>query len=105
MKLLVLSAATDDVDAIARTIAADNLSAALGFYDAVESTYTLLTVFPGVGTKRAAAEQALAGLRSYGVRGFRNYIVYIIPRSDRVEIVRVLHAARDRQRWLGVREP
>jgi toxin ParE1/3/4 len=40
-------------------------------------------------------------MRFWPVTGFRNYLVFYFPLSDGVEIVRVLHAARD---WTRVLE-
>jgi toxin ParE1/3/4 len=34
-------------------------------------------------------------MRWHSVRGFRKYLVFYIPRSDGIEVVRVLHGARD----------
>lgn len=35
------------------------------------------------------------------VNGFRNYLIFFLPGDDAVEIVRVLHAARDHDRLFG----
>ena len=37
----------------------------------------------------------LDGMRSHGVRDFHKYIIFYILREDGIEIVRVLHGARD----------
>ena len=88
-------AARRDVLEAAAYIAKDNIEAALRFADAVRETEELLAATPGIGTPRDFAWPELAGMRSHGVRDFRKYIIFYILREDGIEIVRVLHGARD----------
>ncbi len=88
-------AARFDVLEAAATIAKDNVEAALRFADAVRETEELLAAAPGIGTPRDFAWPELAGMRSHSVKDFRKYIIFYIPREDGIEIVRVLHGARD----------
>ncbi len=88
-------AARFDVLEAAAYIAKDNVEAALRFADSVRETEELLAATPGIGTPRDFAWPGLAGMRSHGVRNFRNYIIFYIPRESGIEIVRVLHGARD----------
>jgi len=37
----------------------------------------------------------LEGLRSFRVEGFENHFVFYLPRESGIEVVRVLHGARD----------
>lgn len=99
-RTVVRSEAEADVDDIAATIARENLSAGIRFYDAVEATFDLLARFPNVGTRRIAVDPSLAKLRSYGVLGFRNYLVFFVPLEDGIDVVRVMHGARDHDQWL-----
>ena len=48
-----------------------------------------------MGTLRDFDNSALAGMRFHLVKGFRKYLVFYIPRNDGIEVVRVLHGARD----------
>jgi plasmid stabilization system protein ParE len=91
-------AALADVDAIAAGTSTD---AGLRFYDAVQRTCEFLAEYPNVGTRRSAADPSLANLRSYGVRGFRNYLIFFLALADGVVIARVRHAARDHDAWLA----
>jgi toxin ParE1/3/4 len=94
-RILRRPAADRDVRQAALVIAADNPSAAIRFVDAVRATEKLLLDAPGVGTARDYGNPALAGMRWHSVKGFRRYLIFYIPRSDGIEIVRVLHGARD----------
>jgi toxin ParE1/3/4 len=41
----------------------------------------------------------LAGPRKWRINGFEKFLIFYLPRPDRVSIVRVLHAAQD---WWGI---
>ena len=94
-RVIVRAQAELDVDEIAARIAENNLDAALRFLRAVENAYELLAAWPRIGTRRIARNPSLCGLRSYPIRRFRNYLIFYLPFEDGVEIVRVIHGARD----------
>jgi plasmid stabilization system protein ParE len=71
------------------------------FYDAVQTTGEFLSEYPNVGTRRTAADPSLENLRSYGVRGFRKYLVFFIALADEVVVIRVRHGSRDNEAWLA----
>ncbi len=100
-RLVVHAQVHEDVNEIAAFIATDNVDAALRFYDAVEHTCEFLSEHPNVGTPRTAADSTMTGIRSYGVSGFRNYLIFFLPLADGAVIARVRHAARDNDRWLA----
>lgn len=50
----------------------------------------------------AAAQRfdpALAGLRLWPVPGFEKFRICYIPREDHIDVLRVLHGARDSERF------
>lgn len=94
-RLLVRAQAEEEVDAIAVTIAKDNLSAALRFYDRVQETFDFVSRWPQSGTSRRRPDKSLRGLRSYPIRGYRTYLVFYLPLPDGAEILHVVHGARD----------
>jgi toxin ParE1/3/4 len=102
-RVKIAAEAEKDVDDIALGIAVNNLDAALRFYGAVSETYELIETYPGIGTRRMARNRRLTGLRSFGVIGFRNYLVFFRSEHIHVEIVRVLHGARDIDSIMGPR--
>ncbi len=65
------------------------------FLTAAENAFSRLADFPGVGVAYSSASGSLAGLRRWLIPGFRNYVVIYRVSETHVEIVRVLHAARD----------
>lgn len=81
--------AEQDLDEIWLYIAKDNITAADKFLDEIGDSTQLLAKEPLMG--RARHDLAL-GLRSFPVT---RYIIFYIPSPTGVEIVRVLHSARD----------
>jgi toxin ParE1/3/4 len=69
--------------------------AALRFFNSVYDEFHFLSEHPGVGSIRMRASPRTRKLRFWPIRGFRNYLIFYEPRPDGVEIVRVLHGARD----------
>lgn len=84
-----------DIVASALHIAADNPAAAARFIDAVDATIRVICELPGAGRLRAFEHRALAGIRSWLVTDFANYLVFYRPTEHGIEVLRVLHGARD----------
>lgn len=93
--LRILPKADADLDAAARYIARDSLPAALRFYDAVDATYRELRQHPNRWPHYELDHPRLTGLRKRSVKGFSNYLVFYHVIDRWVEIIRVLHGARD----------
>ena len=65
------------------------------FLDEAEAAFARLAAMPGIGTPYEHENPALSGLRFLPLSRFRKYIVFYRPVDEGVEIVRVLHGARD----------
>ena len=65
------------------------------YFAAIEETCALLINQPRSGTPYDSGIARLAGLRGVPVKGFGNHLLFYIPRSGGIDVVRVLHAARD----------
>ena len=74
-----------DLLEIGKFIAKDNPIAAANFVDMLERKCLMLADFPQMGVKRK-------NLRMYPVRAYR---IFYEPTSSGVEIVRVVHSARN----------
>ena len=81
--------ADQDMVDIGAYIGRDNLNAALRLIDRFEQTFERLAQTPGMGRRR---EELASGLRSFPVG---NYVVFYRPIEDGIEVVRVLHGARN----------
>ncbi|MDE2365907.1 MAG: type II toxin-antitoxin system RelE/ParE family toxin [Betaproteobacteria bacterium] len=71
------------------------LIAAIRFLDALQNTLELICGQPHPGSLRYAHLPMLEGLRVLAVTGFGSYLVFYIERSSHVDVLRVLHGARD----------
>ena len=80
------------------------MSVGFRFYAAVHADAERLTAFPGLGGQLTTSDPAFTHLRVWPVSGFRKYLIFYRPLAEGgVEVVRVLHGARDVSRDL--REP
>jgi toxin ParE1/3/4 len=84
-----------DLDEQARFIQRDSPDAAIRFLAAAEASFQRLAAMPELGERLEFEHKELIGLRAWQVRGFENYVIFYRPVEHGVEIVRVLHAARD----------
>ena len=82
-------AAEADLEAIYDYIATDNAVAAATLVTRLEDLATRLAETPGIGRART---ELLPDLRSFP---FGNYVLFYRPTEGGIEIVRVLHGARD----------
>ena len=84
-----------DIVEIALHIAEDNEAAARRFLEAVQMTSLRIAAYPGAGEFVPTANDRLQGCRSWAVAGFENWRIYYQQTPASVEVVRVLHVARD----------
>jgi toxin ParE1/3/4 len=66
------------------------------------STFTDLAEQPLMGAPVAMSRVELTELRKWHVKDFESYLIFYLPRRDGVSVIRVLHAAKDWWRLLGV---
>jgi plasmid stabilization system protein ParE len=94
--------AEEDLDQIEDCISAHDSAAAARVRSAiVQQSMQLGTALEkGVALKDPSGEQEL-GVRLWPVSRYRNYLILYKVESDRVQILRLLHAARDWTRFFG----
>ena len=92
MKLVVKSPVWGDLQEIGQRIAQDNPDAAGRFFSATKEAFELVARHPAIGRLRSFS---LAGVRSWVVPGFENYVIFYLPTQDEVQILAALHGARD----------
>ncbi len=86
--------ATADIDHAAAYLLTENPPAAVAFLDALESAFALLSEQPGMGSPRYAHLIPAEILRMWPLAGFP-YLIFYLERDAALDIVRVLHTARD----------
>jgi toxin ParE1/3/4 len=65
------------------------------FLDATQSTFEALAKMPKLGVLCAFRSPTLRHLRRWPVKGFENWLIFYQPRRNGVEIIHVIHGARD----------
>jgi toxin ParE1/3/4 len=92
----VLPAADRDLDNLADYLARNaGIETAYRFFDAAYATFGRLADMPGIGEPRHSAHPRLAGLRVWRIEGFPNHLAFYRPSDGGIDIIRVLHGARD----------
>jgi len=81
-------------------IAQDDLEAAFHFLEAAEATFAQLARFPGIGKSRKPKSRIFTGVREFPIKGFEKHLVFYRPLKNGIEVLRVLHSARDLNRIL-----
>jgi toxin ParE1/3/4 len=100
MKLLVKSPVWDDLREIGLRIAEENPDAADRFLTSAKESFDLLTRHPRIGRLRSFSA---AGVRSWVIPDFQNYLIFYLPTGAEVQILAVLHGARDLASALAAR--
>ncbi len=85
----VSKAATSDLEGIWLYVAEDNPDAADKLIKGILSRFPKLAAMPYMGRRR---EELSPGLRSFPIA---SYVIFYRPMEGGVEIVRILHGARD----------
>ena len=88
--------AEQDLNEIAQYILENNLEAALRFVDAVEKTCTELRKMPDMGHAFGASNPVLKDMRIMRVsKVYSSYLIFYRQTKRGIEIIRILHGARD----------
>ncbi|MSR56798.1 MAG: type II toxin-antitoxin system RelE/ParE family toxin [Planctomycetaceae bacterium] len=94
-RLFVFPEADRDLEELAGYIARTSEASALRFYDAVEHTYGRIVAAPESVALYGFTRAEMTDLRVRSVRGFPNHLIFYRALHGEVQIVRLLHAARD----------
>ncbi len=87
--------ARSDLVEIASLIAHDKKSAAMRFLDAAEITFKALARSPELGLRGEFRSAHLADIQRSRMNGFENYLIFYRATADGIQVVRILHGARD----------
>lgn len=90
----------DDIYNLARYLLGHSEDAARRFVDAVQTTLKELAAMPGAGSLKSFPDPALAGVRSWRVRGFPNYLIYYLAVAEGIDVLAIMHGSRDIETWL-----
>jgi toxin ParE1/3/4 len=65
------------------------------FLDAAEAAFNLLANMPEMGTLCGFQSSEAAGLRVWSIPGFENHLIFYRPIEGGIDVIRVIHGARD----------
>ena len=94
-RLILRPTAYQDMEDTANYLAARSPDAADRFVDACVADFGRLAEMPGMGRLREFKDPKAANLLSWPVTGFGNYLIFYRPVEDGIEVLHVIHGARD----------
>ena len=65
------------------------------FYQELDKTIQMLAESPNLGERCRFRNPETKGMRIWQVSKFSNYLIFYLPKDDLLEVVRVIHGARD----------
>lgn len=89
------SAAESDVVAHARYLEERSPLAASRFLDAFDAALALIGHSPGIGGRCRFQNPLFEGIRAWPIGGFKSHLIFYRLLADEIEVVRVVHGARD----------
>ena len=99
--IVVRPLADRDLDELFDYLASEDPRAARRFYQAAQATFEALAESPGLGGRWESGKSELREYRVWPIRGFKNHLIFYRPIDGGIEIIRVLHGARDLESLFG----
>jgi len=93
--IVIRDAALRDLHDLTDYLAGRSLELSIRFSRAVDGTFRKLAAMPELGSPQDFGRPELIGLRRTRVPKFENYLIFYRPTDDGIEILRVVHGARD----------
>jgi toxin ParE1/3/4 len=84
-----------ELDDLAEYLAQSSETAARRLVEAAEETFPKIAQMPEIGSLCHFADPRLQGLRCWPVSGFKNYLIFYRPIEGGIEVLHILHGARD----------
>jgi len=94
-KLIIRDRATQDLRQQANYILANGTTAAERYLEMAEKTFMQLLQNPRIGKVVGFVPDRMGEVRQWRIKAFTDYLVFYRVDDDRIEILRVLHGARD----------
>jgi toxin ParE1/3/4 len=95
-RLIIRDRATQDLRQQANYILVNGSSHAAGqFLELAEVTFAQLATIPKMGKIVRLVSSKMGEIRQWRVKDFKDYLIFYRIQDDQVEILRVLHGARD----------
>ena len=92
MKVVLRARALKDLQSIYAFVLEQDRDAADHFLTSFDDELKLLSAHPFLGRKRYFKQ---SGIRSWRIRGFEKFLIFYRPTERHLDVIRVLHGARD----------
>ena len=103
-RILLHDEAFHDLDEISAYLGENSPRASVRFLESTQKAFQQISEKPYQGAPRDYDNPALVGLRVWAVPNFKNYGIYYLITLDTVEVLRVLHGARNLEAVFAPRE-
>jgi toxin ParE1/3/4 len=95
-KLIIRNRATQDLRQQANYILSNgSAGAAEQFLELAEATFAQILTVPRIGKSLDFLSERMGEVRQWRIKNFQDYLVFYRLQDEQVEILRVLHGARD----------
>lgn len=84
----------DDLRSVIQFLATHSPDAADRFAQSVEASVAQVAAMPGMGSPKHFRDRRLAGMRSWSVADFPDYLILYKPIDDGIKVFAVVHGAR-----------
>lgn len=84
-----------DLIELATYIAVDNIDASDHFLASAEATFNQLAKMPKIGKLCQFSHPNLTDIRQHAIKDFRRYLIFHRLTNSGIEVLRVIHGARD----------
>jgi len=95
LKVILDPEADQDIEDEFNYLADHNTEAAFRFLKALDTTFEALAEMPRMGSPRQFKNPQLVGVRMWPIQGFPNLLVFYLTTAESVQMLRLLHGARN----------
>lgn len=102
-QLIIRNRATQDLRQQANYIfSSGSVDAAEQFLELAEATFAQILTVPRIGKSLDFLSERMGEVRQWRIKNFQDYLVFYRLQDERVEILRILHGARDLDNILSI---
>jgi len=95
LSLFILPAAEDDLSEIGDYFDEHEATLSQRFYEHFWKTVQMFAASPKLGERCRFRNPKTKGMRVWQVDGFSNYLIFYCPKEDMLQVLQVIHGARD----------
>ena len=94
-RVILRPSVVEDMEAQANYLLRHSPASADRFLENCMTDFHRLAAMPGMGAKREFRNPKAQGIRSWPMSGFPNHLIFYRPIDGGIEVLRVIHGARD----------